>query len=124
MELLELVDRHGQIYGSDHTVADAIASVVVFRPVVISWCDGHGTRLTILFAIPAKVGIVPGLNPVDTWLYVAVEGFGTYGFAIRSEGLAPGYIAEKLGRRSVVNPTWETLTELVNNIRRTLSKEI
>lgn len=123
MELLELVDNHGQIYGAHQVVADAIASVVPFRPVVISWCDGHGTRLTVLFAIPTKVGIVPGLNPVDTWLYVAIEGYGTYGFAIRSEALAPGYIAEKLGR-GTVNPTWETLAELVNNIRRTLSKEI
>lgn len=123
MQLSDLVDNHGQIYGSNMRVAAVIAARVAVGPVVVSWCDGEGTRLTVLFAIPAKVGIVPGLNPDDTWLYVAVEGYGTYGFAVKDEPLAASYIAEKLGRKSVVNPTWTNLAELVGNVRIALARD-
>jgi hypothetical protein len=121
--LTQLVDEFGQVRGADAELCEAIAQSLRFGPLVMSWCDNHGTRMTVLMAIPQKIGLVPGLNPRDGWLYVAVENYSTYGFAIKDEPLAPDYIAEKLGKRDRVNPTWEQLAELVGGVRIALVRQ-
>jgi hypothetical protein len=120
--LTDLVDNHGQVYGASPELCEAVAESLRLGPLVMSWCDGYGTRLTVLMAIPQKIGYVPGLSPRDGWLYVGVEGFSTYGFAIKEEELDPAYVAEKLGRRDGANPTWEKLAELVGGVRIALAK--
>lgn len=118
-ELSEFVDEWGECRNADGLGA-ALAREVLSGPVVLSWCDNAGTRLTVQFALPTRIGYVPGFGPVDRIMWVAVEGYGNYGFAIKDEGLHPGYVSEKLGKSSP-SVTWELLAELLSDLRRALA---
>lgn len=118
MSLEDMVDEFGEVRhqpGLGAAVADAL---VRYGQVLMSWCDGHGSRLTLMLAVPVKIGYVPGYSgPI---LYVGVEGFGCYGFAVSRVDLHPDYVAEKIGRRSESNPTWTALAELLTEVRAEL----
>lgn len=125
-DICDFVGEYGEI-SNDDELPEAIADGVLRCPRLINWIDGHGTRMTVLFALPLRHGYIPGFRPGDQVLYVAVEGYGSYGFEVRYEELAPGYIAEKLGRRNgrdavQVNPTWEAMAELVSGVRKALAR--
>lgn len=101
----------------------AVAEEVAGGPVLISWCDGEGSRLTVSLAVLTRIGSVPGYGPNDSVLHVGVEGYGSYGFAIMIEELHPAYVAEKFSRTPgrPVNPTWERFAEFLSEVRITLS---
>ena len=127
-DLSDFVGEFGEI-GNHPELPDVLARAVSEWPRLINWIDGHGTRMTVLFARPTRHGFIPGFGPSDRVLYVAVEGYGSYGFAVKDEPIAPGYIAEKLGRRNgrdtvSVNPTWEALADLVGGVRQALARQL
>ena len=119
--LSSFLDTYGEVR-PDSALPAAIADTLLKeKAILMSWCDGHGTRLTVLFSLPQIVGHVPGLG--GRTLYVSAEGFGSYGFVVRPEVLHPDYVAEKIGRRDVANPTWVALADLISQVRILLAAE-
>jgi hypothetical protein len=126
MRLEAFIDEYGQIRhheggGVPAGLALAVAEAVTAGPLVMSWVDGYGTRLTLTLALPTRIGCVPGFGPDAEPLYVGVEGFGCYGFAVRDEPLHPDYIAEKFAKSKVTNPTWIELALLLGSVRQKLA---
>lgn len=116
--LEDMVDQYGEVRQRPGLAAAVADALVRYGQVLMSWCDGHGTRLTLMLAVPVKIGYVPGYSgPI---LYVGVEGFGCYGFAVNRGELHPDYIAEKFGRRET-NPTWTELAALLSDVRAALA---
>ena len=120
--LADYVNEYGEIRPAPGWGV-AVAEEVLGGPVLLSWCDGEGSRLTVSLAIPRRIGYVPGYGPAEGVLHVGVEGYKCYGFPIRLQELHPAYIAEKFSRTpgSPVSSTWERFAEFLSEVRITLA---
>lgn len=91
------------------------------RACVISWTDGLGTRLEILFALrPTQRGDLMGSAESTRCLYVAVLRCGAFGFVIDADPRHPHYIGEKLNIGP--GPTLDALADLVNGVMSCLAE--
>jgi hypothetical protein len=116
-------DDFGEIENGEKTYDSIIKGLSRGTSVIIGWTDAAGTHLDILFTIsPIQAGSLQRGMSSATDLFVAVSGFGFFGFDIKSSERYPSYVGEKLGLGTISNPTTEKLAELINAICRKLSK--
>lgn len=124
MLLKSFVNPYGEIHPADGLASVVAVALSRVGQLLLSWCDGHDTRFTLLLALPTVVGYVPGLSGLSgANLYVSVEGYGSYGFPVRDEPLHVDYVVEKLGRRGDnPNLTWDALAQFLGDVRSELAR--
>lgn len=118
-------DEYGTVINHQDTFKSIKQTLSVGLPVVFAWTDGEGTQLDILMAYhPVKYGnLQRGMNASS--LYVAISGFGMFGFGLNGAYKMRNYICDKLGMKSEANSvTGQALEELINGVCQRLEHEI
>lgn len=115
-------DEWGCVLNTPETYKQLAKLIFNGHPVFFAWTEQEGTQLDILmvygcvtYGRPQR-GIKAGAD-----LMVGIVGFGVHGFAINTNYLAPGYVAEKFNRIGV-NVTTEKLTDLIYGVKTALAK--
>src|SRR5580765_2016325 len=110
-------DEYGEVITTDTTIRE-LAWLLVGPSVVIGWTDGEGSHLDILFCYRAKQfgHLQRGMQSDD--LFVAVSGFGMFGFKVDELPLYGSYVGEKLGLGDNITST--KLAELIGGVRKIL----
>lgn len=119
MELSQ--DAYGTVFNSKATYFNLAAGICAY-PRVIAWTDGASSQLDILFVYRPLVSgpLQRGMNSES--LFVAVSGFGMFGFALNGQEKHPSYVAEKLGLSSPESITAVRLADLINGICKELDE--
>lgn len=116
-------DEYGVVANSDDTFQAAAAELCDSGSVSLGWTDNAMSHLDVLLVIaPTQVGPSNRMDTRPSKLFVAVAGYGMFGFEVasRSGPLHPAYLAEKLGMRYSV--TTEALADLVNGVMAELAQ--
>lgn len=124
-ELIVNKDDYGYAINGSDTYA-AIAEGVSNGPVAITWTDGYGSALSLLFAIPRHflssdvnyAGLHPSVHP-SAALTVAIHGRGMAAFPLTEADWAPmhpDYVADKFARTGERNITLWRITDLINGV--------
>lgn len=114
-------DEYGVVANSPDTFRAATEELRLTGAVSLGWTDNASSHLDVLLVLsPTQVGPSNRMDTRPSKLFVAVAGFGMFGFAVERKGdLHPSYLAEKVGMRYSV--TTEALAELVNGVVAELS---
>jgi hypothetical protein len=116
-EYQTVTNSQGTYKGLDEILSQDRGNIQA-SPVIFAWTDGASTQLDILMVNgnrSIQYGILQRGMKARTDLFVAVSGFGMFGFAINDLVKYPAYVGEKLGI-SGINETTEKLAELINGV--------
>lgn len=109
-------DEYGTVMNHQTTYEGLAKILNIAGHVVFAWTDGHSTQEDILISLgPIQFGLLQRGMKNSNSLFVAVSGFGMFGFALNKTEKYPSYVAEKLGMGGV-NPTTSELAALINGI--------
>lgn len=109
-------DEYGVVENSPETFRAAAAELRASGSVSLGWTDNAMSHMDILLVLaPTQVGPSNRMDKHPGKLFVAVAGYGMFGFAIqRNQPLHHAYLGEKVGLRGSV--TTEALADLVNGV--------
>ncbi len=108
-------DEYGNVLNDHKTYLGLVVGLLI-RPVVFAWTDEQGSHLDILMTYePAQYGnLQRGMNS-KTDLFIAVSGYGMFGFELNGFEKYPTYVGEKLGMGGS-NLTTIALAEMINAV--------
>lgn len=114
-------DEYNIVINSPNTYK-VIKSYLDTGAIAFAWTDEAGSQLDILMAynVPVVGYLQRGMRGKD--LFIAVSGFGMFGFSINYGDKHPAYVGEKLNLGSV-NETTEKLAELINGVIGEINNE-
>jgi hypothetical protein len=113
-------DEYLTVFNSENTYKCLVDRLKYSYPIIFAWTDQEGTQLDILLVYkPRQYGNLQRGMHAATDLFVAVTGFGMFGFELNGIEKAPSYVGDKLGLGGT-NTTTEKLAELINGVCREL----
>jgi hypothetical protein len=115
-------DEYGVVANSPDTFQAAAEELRDSGSVSLGWTDNAMSHLDVLLVLaPTQVGPTNRMDHHPGKLFVAVAGYGMFGFATttRNGPLHHAYLAEKVGMRPSV--TTEALADLVNGVMSDLA---
>lgn len=114
-------DEYGVVSNSPNTFQAAAEQLRDSGAVSLGWTDDAMSHLDVLLVLaPPQVGPTNRMDHHPGKLFVAVAGYGMFGFAVeRNNPLFHAYLGEKLGMRPCV--TTEALADLVNGVMAEVS---
>lgn len=114
-------DAFGMVINHDDTfshLAKILSTEYEETPVVFAWTDGHHTQLDILMVYgfrAVQYGSLQRGMLARTDLFVAISGYGMFGFKLNGNWKSPKYVGEKLNLGGH-NETTAELAELINGV--------
>ena len=116
-------DEYGVVANSPETYQAAAAELRSAGSVSLGWTDNAMSHMDVLLVLnPRQVGPSNRMDIRPHKLFVAVAGFGMFGFALeRNNPMHHAYLGEKLGMRPTV--TTEALADLFNGVVDALASE-
>lgn len=117
-------DEYGTVFNSEKTYTGLAKILNRHGSAIIAWTEQQGSQMDIWLTVqPIQAGPVGRGLRATTDLFVAVIGFGAFGFEIdRNNALHAGYVAEKLSWGEV-NITIEKITELIEGVIKELADD-
>lgn len=100
-------DEYGQVHNTPETYT-YLADQVRRGPQIFSWVDERMSRFTVMLYLSPNP---ERTSPINTLLYVGVEGYGFFGFPCHQQ--APGYVAKAL---KLALGSAEPLADLLNGV--------
>lgn len=115
-------DKYGVVINTKENCKSIAKIVLENGSILISWTDGLGSQLDILFTL---LFYPPIGNPQggiqSNYLFISIMRMGAFGFGVEDAKTTGGYYSEKLGIKS--GATANKLADLINGVRKELSKK-
>lgn len=116
-------DEYGTVVNHPETYSEITSILRTHGSIIFAWTDEQSTHLDILMAYrPRQFGSLQRGMSTITDLFIAVSGFGMFGFELNGIEKHSSYIGEKLNLGGS-NTTTDKLADLVNGICRGLEKQ-